>query len=264
MGDLSDRIEFVSVVAEGDAALAQDVSNTRSQLQSELDAQVQLRAQQRDALAKADGARAQIAASFAAQTKLVDYIAAKKARAEKLARRLSSAYRDWLSHQGGGGYGGGHHGVPMPPGWANVLMACPVNGPRSFTDGFGAPRYTGGFHLHAGNDIMAPRGTPIVAPFDGTAQRGSSTLGGNEVFVYGRYGYAFNAHLNSYSSHSDGIVHTGDVIGYVGDTGDAIGTHDHFEFHPNVMPSNWPASPYGYSVIAGAIDPYPLLVAVCG
>jgi murein DD-endopeptidase MepM/ murein hydrolase activator NlpD len=264
MGDLSDRIEFVSVIAENDAGLAQDVANTKSQLQSELDALVQLRAQQQDALAKANQASAQIAASFAAQAKIVDYIAAKKARAEKIARRLSTAYQAWLSQQGGWGYGGGHHSVPMPPGWDKVILACPVNGPRSFTDGFGAPRYTGGFHLHAGNDIMAPRGTPIVASFDGTAHKGWSTLGGNEVFVYGPYGYSFNAHLNGYSSHSEGPVHTGDVIGYVGDTGDAIGTHDHFEFHPYVMPNHWPASPYGYSVIGTAIDPYPLLVAACG
>ncbi len=264
MGDLSDRIEFVSVVAESDASLAQDVANTRSQLQAELGAQEQLRAQQRIALARANDARGQITASFAAQAKIVAYIATKKAKAEKISRHLSVAFRAWLSRQGGGGYGGSHQGVPMPPGWDKVLLACPVNGPRSFTDGFGAPRYTGGYHLHAGVDIMAPRGTPIVAPFDGTAQTGSSPLGGNEVFVYGQYGYVFNAHLSSYSSLSNGFVHTGDVIGYVGDTGDAVGTHDHFEFHPNAMPNNWPASPYGYSVIGSAIDPYPLLVAACG
>ncbi len=55
------------------------------------------------------------------------------------------------------------------------------------------------------------------------------------------------------------------MIGYVGDTGDAVGTpHDHFEFHPNVMPSSWPTSAYGYSIIEDAVNPYPLLVAACG
>ena len=264
MGDLSDRIEFVSVVAENDTGLAQDVANTRTQLQAELDALVQLRAQQADALALADSARTQIAAAFAAEAKTVDYISSKKARAEKIARQLSNSYRAWLSRQGDFGYGGGHKGVPMPPGWDKVLLTCPVNGPRGYTDGFGAPRYTGGYHLHQGVDIMSPGGTPIVAPFDGTAQRSSSPLGGNEEYVYGAYGYAFNAHLSSYGPHSDGVVIAGDVIGYVGDTGDAVGTHDHFEFHPNVIPNNWPASPYGYSVIGTAIDPYPLLVAACG
>jgi murein DD-endopeptidase MepM/ murein hydrolase activator NlpD len=264
IGDLSDRLEFVTAVAQNDAALAQEVANARNRVQADLSTLVGLRAKQRDAFAHASEARAQIDAAFKAQQQVVEFIATKKAAAEKIARRLSHAYQAWLSRQTFGGYGGGHSGVPMPPGWDKVLLRCPVDGPRSFTDGFGEPRYTGGFHLHQGVDVMAPRGTPIVAPFDGTAQQSASSLGGNEVYVYGAYGYVFNAHLSSYTSQSNGQVHTGDVIGYVGDTGDAVGTHDHFEFHPNVIPSNWPASPFGYAVIGSAIDPYPLLVAACG
>ena len=85
------------------------------------------------------------------------------------------------------------------------------------------------------------------------------------VFVSGARGTVYNAHLSSYSSLSNGPVHAGDVIGYVGDTGDAAAIfHDHFEFHPNVMPSSWPVSAYGYSIIEDAVNPYPLLVAACG
>jgi murein DD-endopeptidase MepM/ murein hydrolase activator NlpD len=265
IGDLSDRLEFMNVVAESDAALAQDVANTRNQMQSEVDALSGLRAQQAAALVQANAARDQIDAAFKAQQRIVGLISKKKAAAQHLANRLSAQFQAWLASQSvGGGYGGGHSRVPMPPGWDKVLLTCPVNGPRSYTDDFGAPRYTGGFHLHQGIDVMAPAGTPIVAPFDGTAQESSSPLGGLEVYVYGPYGYAFNAHLSRYSSLSNSSVRTGDVIGYVGDTGDAVGTHDHFEFHPNVIPSGWPASPYGYAVIGSAIDPYPLLVAACG
>ena len=63
-----------------------------------------------------------------------------------------------------------------------------------------------------------------------------------------------------------GPVSAGDVIGYVSSTGIAGGStpHDHFEFFPNVMPSGWPASYYGYSQIDGRLNPYPLLVAACG
>jgi hypothetical protein len=51
----------------------------------------------------------------------------------------------------------------------------------------------------------------------------------------------------------------------VGDSGDAQGgpTHDHFEWHPNVIPSNLHVSPYGVSIVGTAIDPYPYLNSAC-
>ncbi|MEX0650507.1 MAG: hypothetical protein WD186_00580 [Actinomycetota bacterium] len=57
----------------------------------------------------------------------------------------------------------------------------------------------------------------------------------------------------------------GDIVGYVGMTG-ASGAgvnHNHFEYHPNVIPTSWPESAYGYSIIDDAVNPYPLLVSVC-
>ncbi len=116
-----------------------------------------------------------------------------------------------------------------------------------------------------GVDIVAPLGTPIRAPFDGVARRSFNTLGGNAVYVTGSTGFVYNAHLSAYSANSTGPVQAGEIIGYVGWTGDAFGGvyHDHFEYHPNVIPANWPASAYGYSVIDGAINPYPLLVEAC-
>src|SRR5207248_2821401 len=55
------------------------------------------------------------------------------------------------------------------------FLICPVMGSYSYSDDFGAPRCLsgdsscGGYHLHMGNDILSTLGTPIVAPFDGTA-----------------------------------------------------------------------------------------------
>lgn len=128
------------------------------------------------------------------------------------------------------------------------LYICPVQGKGFFSDDFGAPRYAGGFHLHQGNDIFAPLGTPIVAPFDGNAVTAANSLGGLAVKVFGTQGYVYNAHLVSYGKL--GAVKAGTVIGYVGNTGDALGgpMHDHFEWHP----ANGPA-----------IDPYPFLTQVC-
>ena len=94
-----------------------------------------------------------------------------------------------------------------------------------------------------------------------------NTLGGNAVYVEGAEGYVYNAHVDHYSALANGPVHAGDVIAYVGETGDALGgtPHDHFEFHPAFpVPADWPISYYGYRVIGTAINPYPLLVAACG
>lgn len=266
LGDLSDRIEFVGAVAQSDADLAQEVASTRNELQGERSHLQEVQAQQSDILAKAQAVQKRIDGLFQSEQHIVDGVASKQADAAKTAQKLSKARQTWLAQQlAGSVYGGGHSNVPVPAGWEHVLERCPVDGPRSYSDGFGAPRYGGGFHLHAGVDILAPPGTPIVAPFDGTAQRAYNTLGGNSEYVYGSRGYVYNAHLSSYSAHSSGPVHAGDVIGYVGDTGDAKGTpHDHFEFHPNAIPPSWPASGYGYSVIGSAVNPYPLLVAACG
>jgi murein DD-endopeptidase MepM/ murein hydrolase activator NlpD len=128
------------------------------------------------------------------------------------------------------------------------LYICPVQGKGFFSDDFGAPRYAGGFHPHQGNDIFATLGTPIVATFDGTAVKTPNSLGGLAVKVYGSQGYTYNAHLAAYGKL--GAVKAGTVIGYVGNTGDALGgpTHDHFEWHPGN---------------GRAVDPYPFLIEVC-
>jgi murein DD-endopeptidase MepM/ murein hydrolase activator NlpD len=141
-----------------------------------------------------------------------------------------------------------------------VLKVCPVDQPHAYADDFGAPRIG---HRHAGNDVVAPMGTPIRAPFDGNAVATPNGLGGQAVTVFGALGYVYNAHLSQYGAL--GPVTTGTVIGYVGTTGDAQGgiPHNHFEWHPNVIPQPLWVSPYGYSLINGAIDPFPYLNSVC-
>lgn len=129
-----------------------------------------------------------------------------------------------------------------------TLRTCPVAGPHEVTDNFGVTVDLPGvpIHVHQGNDILAPEGTPIVATFAGVASAGASSLGGLTVTVTGANGYAYNAHLSTYGRL--GPVRTGDVIGYVGTTGDATSPHDHFEWHP---------------AGGGAVDPNPLLSVVC-
>lgn len=129
-----------------------------------------------------------------------------------------------------------------------TFRRCPVAGPHSVAHNFGITVRLPGVpvHRHMGNDIAAPAGTPIVAPFDGYAAASSSPMGGLEVRMRGAAGYVYNAHLASYGHL--GSVRMGDVIGYVGATGDATVSHDHFEWHPGDGP---------------AVDPNPLLSVVC-
>ena len=265
LSDLSDRIEFVGALAQSDEDLAQSVRNTQNELEAAKATLEVLQSKARREEAAASEARDAVLASFQEQQDLLAQIEADLNRAEQLVSKKQKDFKAWLKAQQATGYGGGHSSVPMPAGWEDVLERCPVDGPRTFGDGFGAPRYAGGYHLHKGVDMLSPSGTPIVAPFDGYARSDYNSLGGNVVFVEGRYGTVYNAHLSAFSSNSNGPVQAGDVIGYVGDTGDATGIyHDHFEFHPNVMPPTWPTSYYGYSIIEDAINPYPLLVAACG
>ena len=112
----------------------------------------------------------------------------------------------------------------------------PVYGPSGFSDTFGAPRATTGWHH--GQDIFAALGAPVLAVADGTLfSVGWNDVGGNRLWLRDRAGNEFYyAHLAAYSALAadGGRVHAGDVIGFVGNTGDAETTpyHLHFEIHP--------------------------------
>jgi peptidoglycan hydrolase CwlO-like protein len=259
--DLSDRMEYVNALAQTDNDLAAQVQNLRNDLAAKARAQQRLQEKQAGLVQSLQQDQAALDAKFAEQKRIFDDIQNKKAEAVGLVHKLGKQYASYLRTLSS-----------VQVASSGVFRACPVDQPRAVYDGFGAPRYAGGYHPHAGNDILAPLGTPIRAPFDGTAHASYNGLGGNSVYVYGAAGYVYNAHLSSYSSASNGAVHAGEIIGYVGNTGDAQGgpTHDHFEWHPNVTPSpgSWPSSPYGYSVIdtgygTPAVNPYPLLEQVC-
>ena len=250
IADLSARMEYVNALSQEDADLATKVQNVRNTLAARKDEQRQLQERAARALQKVQAAEAALKAKLAEQQAALDDLNSKMARAEELVKKLEKQYQQELAALTGLDF---HAGA--------ILKVCPVGQPHAVYDGFGAPRFAGGYHPHAGNDILAPQGTPIYATFDGFAQAGYNILGGNSVDVYGDLGYTYNAHL--VEPGFTGNVSAGDVIGYVGATGDTSTPHDHFEWHPNVIPSNWPSSPYGYSVISDAVNPFPLLSAVC-
>ena len=114
----------------------------------------------------------------------------------------------------------------------------PVAGASSYIDTYGAFRGDVPGNWHHGDDIFAALGTPVVAVADGTLNRvGWQRLGGWRLWVRdSRRNEFYYAHLSGYSPlalHSK-RVKAGDVIGYIGNTGDAFTTspHLHFEIHP--------------------------------
>jgi peptidoglycan LD-endopeptidase LytH len=138
--------------------------------------------------------------------------------------------------------------VPASPPPSNVGsgIVCPVNGPRAFADTWGAPRSGG--RSHEGVDMMSPRGTPLVAVESGYAQFKTTRLGGNSVWVNGSSGTRyFYAHLSAWEGSSRNVSR-GEVIGYVGATGNTTANHLHFEIHPGG---------------GRAVNPYPYVRAVC-
>jgi len=146
--------------------------------------------------------------------------------------------------------------VPAP---AIDAITIPVAGVQraDLKDTFADPR-TG--HRHGALDIMAPRGTPVLAAVDGTIRKlFTSRAGGITIYEFDvpeamNYYYA---HLDRYA---DGLregmkVKRGDVIGYVGSTGNAPAHAPHLHFAVSVLPSTkewWKGE---------AIDPYPMLMS---
>lgn len=126
------------------------------------------------------------------------------------------------------------HGLPAD---LATSIACPVAGDVSFTDTYGAARSDG--RSHEGVDMFASEGTPLVAVADGTTflvENVDDDIGGISLWIRAANGdSAYYAHNSSNVVRSDGVdVRRGQVVAYLGRTGNAAATpsHLHFEFHP--------------------------------
>src|SRR5918996_816680 len=137
--------------------------------------------------------------------------------------------------------------TPAPAASAGGIV-CPVQGPVSFVDSFGAPRSGG--RAHEGVDMMAASGTPTVAPVRGRVEHRGNATGGLSWWLYGDNGDEYyGTHLSAYENQGVGWVAAGTVIGYVGDSGNAAGTpHLHFEIHPGG---------------GAAVNPFPQVAGAC-
>jgi LysM repeat protein len=134
-----------------------------------------------------------------------------------------------------------HNSIPTD------LAVCPVEG-ATYVNDWGFPRSGG--RAHEGNDLFAPRGTPVRAPVAGTVSTHTGAIGGHQFRLLADDGTMYiGSHMDGFEA--TGRVAAGAVVGYVGDSGNAAGsrTHLHFEVHPNN---------------GVAMNPYPLIRQSCG
>lgn len=255
------------VEAQRFARMTSSVASGELALQRTLDARLARLAKEGDALTTRDSELTAREVDLTAQrdttrVELERLDAAERAEEAKLAAATNDLrMQQWMllvaiaTSDGSEGAGG----IPPPP---EIVSApshpraipdgdgpCPISGPLNFRDDFGDPRSSG--RHHQGQDLFNARGTPNVAVAEGTIIQQTGGLGGLAVWLDAADGTRYYyAHLESFAG-APRAVHLGDVIGYTGDTGNALGgaTHTHFEVHPGGGP---------------AVDPFPLLRAWCG
>jgi len=139
-------------------------------------------------------------------------------------------------------------------------LLMPVAGidPRTLNDNFLETR-GGGIRLHGAIDILAPRGTPVLAADDGVVRKlFTSVPGGLTVYEFDlqeQYCYYY-AHLDGYAPglHEGQMLRKGDLIGFVGTSGNAPKDTPHLHFAVSRLDPDkkwWTGTP---------INPYPLLV----
>lgn len=176
------------------------------------------------------------------------YQAELRRQAEAEARRLreEAARQAAANNSSGAASSSAAAGVPAS---STPGLVCPVAGNTWFSNTWGAPRSGG--RTHKGVDMMASTGTPLVAMDSGSIRINWHYAGGRQVYVYADNGYFYYyAHLSAYPSGlaNGQRVSKGQVIGYVGSTGNASVPHLHLGMGPS-------SGVY--------VNPYPTVRAVC-
>ncbi len=234
-------VEADLAIAEADLAARSEVLNVRLEEAQEIWLQLRIQRAEEDEARRLAEEAARRAAEEAARRAAEAAAAAAAATSTTLpdvTTTTTTTVPETPSPEGGGGGGS---------------RTCPVDGYSRFSDTWGASRSGG--RGHEGVDMLAARGTPVVAVESGSIRSlRDSTLGGITVWLNGDSGDVFYyAHLDA---HAPGLstgqsVTMGTTLGYVGTSGNAPEgvPHLHFEYHPGG---------------GSARDPYPLAKSLCG
>ncbi len=195
---------------------------------------------QEDVVRQVEAEQVAVQAQLAEAQKALNELEAQYRREQEAAKAREMAAN--AARSGSKGNGRDYSGVYIVTG-----IVCPVRGGVSFIDSWGYPRHQG---PHQGVDLMAAAGTPNVAVTNGTVSFRSGATSGLGAFLNGDDGNTYHYfHLSAFEGGGR-RVSKGEVIGYVGKTGDAqyTATHTHFEIHPGGGP---------------AVNPYPSVRPVC-
>ena len=127
-------------------------------------------------------------------------------------------------------------GVPLDKIVGDVYAPFIIGGKAAWTDTWGAPRYGPGpiVRTHEGQDVFCSYGDPVLATESGKVNYGDAGLGGKVARLFrSDGGYWYYAHLSDFNDEEFPIgstVEAGDIIGYCGNTGNAISTPAHVHF----------------------------------
>lgn len=165
----------------------------------------------------------------------------------QMSELLSAEYADlWGSLLGAYSAGNGETGVPDGSRIPKDMFSWPIGEGFSITSHFGYRKdpFTGETKYHGGTDIGAPEGTPILAAADGDVTIANSTDswgGGYGYYVKIRHNDTYStlyAHCSRIAAVNGQEVKKGEIIGYVGTTGNSTGNHLHWEVYKDGVRTN--------------------------
>lgn len=239
LGELGTRSKYMQSVVGADRDLIARASETRERLEGERNRFDGSVAEAELVEGRMRDARDRVEAALQQQ----GYVVAKLDRTSRMAPANVMAGTAVRSGVGGARRDDMSVQAQVPP----EGRVCPVGGPTTFSNDFGAPRSGPPPHPHQGNDIFASYGTPLVAIADGEIFKSGDDggLGGQRVWLRDLTGVTYYyAHMSRIDVAAGTRVVRGQVLGAVGNSGNARTTpsHVHFEMHPG---GGAAANPYG-------------------